>query len=334
MTPDCDTSSDRVFFSFDSSGWLYAYHFGVGLWLYDHLNLGSVRSLGSGVAEKVGFSGSSGGAMVAVVLATGVDPLDVLNYMIKEAAPKCYKNPLQMFRCAEFALRHFQFDGAHKLMHARLRVLLTRVKWRPPFFMGEVVNDFSDTEMAVQVLCASCHIPFLAGFWPRRINNKYYYDGLSWAGRLHVQWREPRGNPVVRVSAGGTPFSDITASKTIPFWWSVFPPPPDILRGIFWLGYKDAASWFSQNSNPLGSPSCPVRGNSGEDKNWVAARALLQDRNTELPARHPRSPDDICELIQLTEAYIDRKMRIPFLALSVVLLAFGLQLTLSKSAFF
>ena len=59
-------SISRLTFSFDSSGWLYVYHLGVAHYLQRHV-------LPHLEAERVAFSGSSGGALVAAALAGGID---------------------------------------------------------------------------------------------------------------------------------------------------------------------------------------------------------------------------------------------------------------------
>lgn len=56
----------KLTFSFDSGGWLYLYHLGVAQYLQRHL-------LPHLSPDDVAFSGSSGGALVAVALCTDVD---------------------------------------------------------------------------------------------------------------------------------------------------------------------------------------------------------------------------------------------------------------------
>ena len=65
-----DTDPLRLTFSFDSSGWLYVYHLGAAHFLQQHV-------LPHLDAEQTAFSGSSGGALVAAALCTGVDVEEV-----------------------------------------------------------------------------------------------------------------------------------------------------------------------------------------------------------------------------------------------------------------
>mmetsp|Transcript_85676 Transcript_85676/g.141932 ORF Transcript_85676/g.141932 Transcript_85676/m.141932 type:complete len:659 (-) Transcript_85676:227-2203(-) len=307
-TPDAqeDASSQpsRVVFSFDSCGWLMVYHFGVAAWLYEHLNLNDDEG-----QKRVGFSGSSGGSLIACVLAAGVSPKTVFEDILGEL-PACRQNPREMFPAVERALRKHVYPGAHKRVGRRLRVLLTRVAAQPPFLMGEVMEDFPDNETAIEALCASCHVPVLAGVLPRRVGKHYYYDGLAWASRFFVPWRGAKGDHVIRVSASGTPFSDITIPE-MPRWWGGLPPNQEVLCGLFWIGYRDASNWFATKPQLL--PAC-CNSRQSEYTNttlpsndlarWHAARALLKKQtidNTMLPTEGVRLGASVHEQIQVAE---------------------------------
>ena len=58
---------------------------------------------------------------------------------------------------------------------------------------------------------------------------------------------------MVRVSAVSVPMSDVKP-PFMPPWWLFFPPDEDILRGLFWMGYRHAARWFSKE--PSGAFEC------------------------------------------------------------------------------
>jgi len=310
-----DTASrPRVTFSFDSCGWLMCYHFGVAHWVAQNVLVG----VGSGGAGQdsypagIGFSGSSGGALVACVLAAGMKPIDVFDFVLAQWED-CRTNPRHMFTAVKKALEHFKYPTAYKYLSGRLRVLLTRVRMQPPFVMAEVVDQFEDTENAVEVLCASCHMPLLASPCPRRLGHCYYYDGMFWPSCLLVNWRGARDDRVVRVSALGAPLSDIRMSAA-PIWWIVLPPSKSILRGMFWCGYRDAAAWFSTPPLPPAERwSCRQRlagdiDGQGRPANeelarWRAARSLVQQQElaplcTQLPALDPLSKEDVLVLIQ------------------------------------
>eukprot|EP00434_Breviolum_minutum_P009508 symbB.v1.2.008371.t1/scaffold521.1/size192847/3 len=198
-------TTPRVVFSFDSCGWLFVYHFGVGAWLSGHLGL---ERQGDEIPQEVAFSGSSGGSLIACVLACGQKVRDVFDFIV-EQQPLCRRNPTEMFPAVERALRHFQFEGAYRRANGRMRVLLTRITRTPPFVQGEVIDQFVDNETTIQALCASCHVPLFAGLLPRQISGRYYYDGLVWPDRLLVPWRGAPGDHVIRISACAHPLADL-----------------------------------------------------------------------------------------------------------------------------
>lgn len=82
---------------------------------------------------------------------------------------------------------------------------------------------------------------------PYRYDGHYYLDGMFWPQML-VPWKGTQNDFVVRISALlSGPSSDIRP-PIVPTWWSLFPPREEVLRGLYWLGYLHAASWFTQVS--------------------------------------------------------------------------------------
>lgn len=67
----------RFVFSFDGSGWLYLYHYGVAAYVYDNF--------GGDIPGEIGFSGASGGALTACTLAVGVNPHSVADWAIERS---------------------------------------------------------------------------------------------------------------------------------------------------------------------------------------------------------------------------------------------------------
>lgn len=329
------TGCRRVTFSFDSCGWLMVYHFGVASWLMENMGLDAKEAV-----EGVAFSGSSGGSLVSCVLAAGTDCKEVFEYVLGWL-PACRKNPLKMFTAVRRALEKFQYPEAPKRLTTHLRVLLTRVQARPPFVMGEVADYFPDNDIAVEILCASCHVPFVAGVLPVRIGEGYYYDGLVWPSRLLVPWRGEEGDHVVRVSACGAPLADIGVQQ-VPFWWAILPPSPEVLRGVFWCGYRDAARWFATQPKRNSLSSCGCRRDAqGEDMQqdastdvdssdtalarWRAANALCKkaaagerDRPL-LPEKDPKTGQDIQALVERTEAHMTSALRMANFAMFVLI---------------
>jgi len=265
VLPEADDSSTsdgvqpkkRVTFSFDSAGWLYVYQFGVAAWLQEHMTPGispdNVENSNS-FPKGLGFSGSSAGALTALLLASGTSVREVFEYVLGQY-DVCSRNPHMMPICAEDALRRYQYPGAFRVLTGRLRILVTRLLLRPPFFMGEIVDEFADNEAAIKWLLASCHIPIVFGIWPRYVNGKAYYDGMAWSSLL-VPWRGASEDRIIKVSGLGNPLTDIRP-PLIPLWWSILPPSPRVLRGLYWRGYQDAALFFqAEPRRPLLDQAC------------------------------------------------------------------------------
>eukprot|EP00467_Chlorarachnion_reptans_P019163 CAMPEP_0114518732 /NCGR_PEP_ID=MMETSP0109-20121206/18602_1 /TAXON_ID=29199 /ORGANISM="Chlorarachnion reptans, Strain CCCM449" /LENGTH=656 /DNA_ID=CAMNT_0001699375 /DNA_START=77 /DNA_END=2048 /DNA_ORIENTATION=- len=233
----------RVVFSFDSSGWFYVYHFGVARFLKTNI-------LDRLDKEQSGFSGASGGALVGACLCADIDIGKLVSHVIG-CQSICEFNPWQMLPCAEQAMDVFRKPGMEKTLTGRLSVLVTRTLLRPPFLMGEAVNTYETLDDCFEMLRASCHVPLLGGVLPFRTRRGYYYDGFFWPS-FFVPWRHLQsGDKVIKTSAIGTLGSQIKPSIPFPIWWMILPPKPEVLRGMFQLGYSDAAKFFRTNPNVL-----------------------------------------------------------------------------------
>jgi len=197
--------------------------------------------------------------------------------------------------CAEEALRKYQFPGAFKVIAGRLRILVTRALLKPPFFMGEVVDEFPDNETAIKLLMASCHIPGICGILPKVVGGKYYYDGMMWSS-LFVPWRGAKEDHIVKVSGIGGVMSDIRP-PLIPPWWCILPPPVRVLRGLYWQGYLDALLWFRtpprqleafcsrrevSRTNEDGSMRRSHSSQQRQQRKWQVAKTLLKQNPPKL----------------------------------------------------
>ncbi|CAK9065872.1 unnamed protein product [Durusdinium trenchii] len=247
----------KVSIAFDSSGWMYCYHFGVAAWLREHMVPDDVtpENVETNFPQNLSFSGSSGGALVATALGTGLNVRDVFE-MVVAKQPECKYNPFAMLPAAEDVLQKAMPDNAHKSLSGRVRILLTRVSFKYPFFTAEVVNQYSTKESVFHALRASCHVPMLGGFGPYCYDGHAYFDGMFWPQVL-VPWKGTESDLVIRVAALlRNPSSDIKA-PSVPTWWSIFPPEEDTLRGLYWQGYSDAAQFCTQGpQNPFDCMSC------------------------------------------------------------------------------
>jgi len=209
--------------------------------------------------ERLAFSGSSGGALVAATLACGINARSIMEEVV-DHFPSCQTNPFRMFHVGELVLDHHLRDSdAHQKANGMLRVLLTKVCSRPPLLKAEVASTFQSWRDLFACLRASMHVPGAAGFLPYPVPDRgWYYDGLVWAS-LFVPWRAFNDvDEVIKVSACGFPDAQIGPQVPFPIWWLIIPPSQDALRGMFWMGYRDAQDYFSADGKQQTCGTLPV----------------------------------------------------------------------------
>eukprot|EP00933_Yihiella_yeosuensis_P041370 TRINITY_DN35761_c0_g1_i1.p1 TRINITY_DN35761_c0_g1~~TRINITY_DN35761_c0_g1_i1.p1 ORF type:complete len:736 (+),score=112.38 TRINITY_DN35761_c0_g1_i1:80-2287(+) len=327
------TNKEHLTFCFDSSAWLYAYHWGVAQWIQENVlpeGISPESASSDAYPKGLSFSGSSGGALVAATLAGGLGARDIFEFVLTRAHPVARRNPFKIAACCAEALNSFlPEDNTHKYYTTsfsnRLRVLITRVSLRFPFVTGECVNQLSNREDAFATLAASAHIPGV-NLCPYRHRGRYYFDGMMWSS-IFVPWQAAEDSHLIKVTALGGPLADISAPAS-PTWWALLPPDVDILRGLFWIGYRDAGRWFHQ---PPTDPSCRCNCSSrqrndpdedGEDplikargEKYRLAQKLLDNRaqkqrsprgtpSWEMPEIDPVTGRPVNEFIELYEAAV------------------------------
>ena len=212
----------RVVFSFDSSGWLFFYHFGVGLYIKNVL-MPKMRQ------GSVAFSGASGGACVAAgIINEKVNLMELKNF-VKENRARVIPRVWEAFNVCDEAMEKFLPVDCGPVSTDNFRIIMTRVMLKPPFVCGEIVDQFEDKEHLSGVIRSSSHIPFLGGILPYYFRGSYYLDGFWWASEHFIPWRSFRPDDfVIRVSAMGVPNSWISPKLWLPPWWALVPPAPEV----------------------------------------------------------------------------------------------------------
>jgi hypothetical protein len=190
--------------------------------------------------------------LIAGALGSGINVDDLFEFVLS-ARDRCSANPFNIFDALEAALTKFLPENAGRSMSGRVRTLLTRVSWKVPFVTGEIVDQYRDRSDCFHTMRASCHIPgiFLK---PYSLDGRGYFDGMLWPS-FFVPWASDDSH-TIRISAISRPLTDISAPLH-PFWWLLFPPSVDVLRGMMYTGYRDAARWFlSPPMDPLDLCRC------------------------------------------------------------------------------
>merc|ERR1719291_1381131 len=146
------------------------------------------------------------------------------------------------------------------------------------------------------------------------MNGRGYFDGLLWSS-FFVPWVSD-SNLTVRVSALSRPLTDIKARLT-PLWWTLWPPTEDVLRGMYWSGYADAARFFSESPmDPLSMCQCqcrraddskdggdsPTAERSSQWGKFQAAQKLMSSRagpaGSKMPTADPVTGEDVDEMMR------------------------------------
>eukprot|EP01062_Namystynia_karyoxenos_P079435 TRINITY_DN8376_c1_g1_i1.p1 TRINITY_DN8376_c1_g1~~TRINITY_DN8376_c1_g1_i1.p1 ORF type:complete len:891 (+),score=266.86 TRINITY_DN8376_c1_g1_i1:252-2675(+) len=244
----------RLWFCMDCCGFLGLYHAGVMFWVQTHLLQNR-----SPEQVRVGFSGSSGGALLAYIAA--LSPRSCMKEVMEEMISACRWVATAPWRWPELVLlvvvkaarfhRCTTDPNAWTRANGRVQVLLTKLVPRWPFTQGQVVSEYSSFRDLLAVLFATTRVPLLLGIRPVKIPGRgLCYDGMMWPS-CFVPWKSVSSDDPVITSSATDRGADISSSVTFPPWWSMLPPGPDVARGIFWQAYCDTDRWMRANASSL-----------------------------------------------------------------------------------
>ena len=150
--------SKRKHVAFSVSAGAYPYQMGLAHYLRTHFDID---------AMDVFFSGASGGAWAAVLLASGFDIESTALPAVKRLGPECCKGRWlgaygvydQGMR-AVFRALFDHVDLATKV-NGKLAISVTRLAFSPlPFLKDEVISHFYSNEDIMECIIASALIPF------------------------------------------------------------------------------------------------------------------------------------------------------------------------------
>lgn len=148
--------------SFAGCGFLGVYHLGVATCLTSHAP--------QFLKNVTAFAGASAGSLVAAVLATSA-PLDKCSDYVIELTNEARRHPLGPFNpqfdlvgSLRKGLELYLPSNSHRIASGRLFISVTSLKDRK----NAILSEFESKEDLIQVLLASCYIPFYAGLnFPR-----------------------------------------------------------------------------------------------------------------------------------------------------------------------
>ncbi|CAL4987639.1 unnamed protein product [Urochloa decumbens] len=235
-------------FSFSAAGLLFPYHLGAAQCLMDK----------GYITERTPLAGSSAGAIICAVIASGNTMQDALQ-VTKDLADNCRSNgtAFRLGAVLRDVLDKFLPDDLHIRCNGRIRVAITQLSWRP---RGLLVDQFASKEDVINAVVTSSFIPgYLA---PRPAT--YFRNRLCIDGGLTLFMPPTSASETIRICAfpasrlglqgiGISPDCnpENRASPRQLFNWALEPAEDEILDKLYELGYMDAAVWAEQNSSEL-----------------------------------------------------------------------------------
>ncbi|KAL5157002.1 putative plastid-lipid-associated protein 4, chloroplastic [Glycine soja] len=231
-------------FSFSAAGLLFPYHLGVAQFLIQN---GYIK-------ETTPLAGSSAGAIVCAVIASGASMEEALN-ATKILAEDC-RNRGTAFRLGAVLrdiLDKFLPDDVHIRSNGRVRVAVTQLLWRP---RGLLVDQFDSKEDLINAVFTSSFIPgYLAPRPATMFRNRLCIDGgltLFMPPTSAAQTVRVCAFPASRLGLQGIGISpdcnpENVCSPRQLFNWALEPAEDAILDRFFELGYLDASVWAKEN---------------------------------------------------------------------------------------
>ncbi|KAL9141254.1 hypothetical protein ABFS82_14G091200 [Erythranthe guttata] len=231
-------------FSFSAAGLLFPYHLGVAQLLIEK---GYIK-------ETTPLAGSSAGAIVCAVIASGASMKEALEATkILAADCRLRGTAFRLGAVLRDILVQFLPDDAHIRSNGRVRVAVTEILWRP---RGLLVDKFDSKEDLINAVITSSFIPgYLAPRPATMFRNRLCIDGgltLFMPPTSAAQTIRVCAFPASRLGLQGIGISpdcnpENRATPRELFKWALEPAADDILDRLFEYGYRDAAVWADEN---------------------------------------------------------------------------------------
>ncbi|ERM95307.1 patatin-like phospholipase domain-containing protein 2 [Amborella trichopoda] len=231
-------------FSFSAAGLLFPYHLGVAQFLIEK----------GYILETTALAGSSAGAIVCAVIASGSCMQDGLR-ATKLLAEDCRANgtAFRLGAVLRSMLYDFLPNDVHIRSNGRIRVAVTQIFQKP---RGLLVDQFDSKEDLINAVITSSFIPgYLA---PRPVT--LFRNRLCIDGGLTLFMPPTAAAKTVRVCAFPATRLGLTGIGISPdcnpvdrgtprqlFQWALEPAEDYVLDKLYELGYQDAAVWAEQN---------------------------------------------------------------------------------------
>ncbi|XP_003742267.1 patanin-like phospholipase domain-containing protein [Galendromus occidentalis] len=243
---------EEAHLSFSGGGFLGIYHVGVAL---------AFRDFAPHIAKRK-VLGTSSGALAAMCLVSDF-PMDKAVNNIVKMAKHCRSlslGPLHpkfnIFDIMRGDLETYMPEDAHIRSSGRLFVTVTNALT----LESEIITNFESREELIDVLMASCFIPYFLGFVPPKVRNTRYIDGgiscnIPVLDQYTITVSPFPGESIIGPRFGNLPKVAFMPETALRLCKTVFAPPAYVLEELVHQGYDDAIN-FLQESKLISCSEC------------------------------------------------------------------------------
>lgn len=232
-------------FSFSAAGLLIPYHLGAAQLLIEK---GYIK-------ETTPLAGSSAGAIVCAVIASGATMQEALK-ATKILGENCRLKgtAFRLGTVLREILNRFLPDDVHTRSSGRVRVAVTQILWKP---RGLLVDQFDSKEDLINAVITSSFVPgYLSPKPATMYRNRLCIDGgltLFMPPTAAAKTVRVCPFPAAKMGLEGIGISpdcnpkNRQASPRELFNWALEPASDHVINRLFEQGYQDAAVWAAEN---------------------------------------------------------------------------------------
>jgi hypothetical protein len=249
----------KLHISFDSSGWLYLFHFGVASFVRNNVK----------DDIDIVYSGTSSGSLCATAMSLEMD-MDDTKHKIMNIHNKCdspMSTYLNLFNETKNLLKNILPKNAHEQVRGKLYIGVTYIDenaniLEENILKGHVIGSFHSKEHLLDSLHASCHIPILNQFVPIEVTSKgntlYCYDGGFTVPMASTLIQNASDTIFINISAYPRFLFNVEVNPNVhfiklpidlPLTWGIVPPRKETLELIYELGYSFTNNYCGENLN-------------------------------------------------------------------------------------
>ncbi|XP_018494493.1 patatin-like phospholipase domain-containing protein 2, partial [Galendromus occidentalis] len=261
--------------SFSGGGFIGIYHVGVAI---------AFKKFAPHITSRK-VLGASSGALASMCLVTNM-PIDQIIKGIATMSTHCRSLALgpfdprfSIFNIMKTALTENACEDAHQISTNKLFISLTRATT----LENKMMSDFESREELIDVLLASCFIPYFLGLVPPTIRGVSYIDGgftdnLPTHDENTITVSPFAGMATIRPRPSTSKLPDIiyTPENAIRMVKTVFSPPPKALAEVCQEGFKDALE-FIREHDLFACESCALLPNKPETRSCRRCLDLISE---------------------------------------------------------